>query len=123
MRSPSPSKSPTTSVWKTPPDVEATLVLVPTANHRRSFLPLVPYTVTSKIDRVCWIDTMRIIACLAVPIVHAINCTGIPGMLDPKFPDYNFLQNAAKTMIHYGRFNDPSNQSEVSHDIENYIVR
>lgn len=34
--------------------------------------------------RVFWIDLMRIIGCVAVPIVHAINFTGTPGQPDPK---------------------------------------
>ena len=34
--------------------------------------------------RVYWVDLMRIIGCIAVPIVHSINFTGTAGQPDPK---------------------------------------
>ncbi|KNC76889.1 hypothetical protein SARC_10632 [Sphaeroforma arctica JP610] len=96
------------------------------ANSRKSYLPLVPKTVTTNIGRVYWIDTMRIIACLAVPIVHAINYTGTPGRPDPKFPEYNFCDydrtNATQT-IPFGRRYSVAQHSEAAIQIEEYMMR
>jgi peptidoglycan/LPS O-acetylase OafA/YrhL len=50
----------------------------------------VPETVSSKIDRVYWIDVLRIIACLIVPIVHAKNYTGTYGLESERHPGFWF---------------------------------
>jgi hypothetical protein len=69
--------------------------------------------------RVFWIDLMRIIGCIAVPIVHAINFTGTPGQPDPKhLGAFHCGYNARDPSQLHGRHYTPDTHSPESIRLE-----